>query len=352
MTDPLDKIKKPSSLPVLLLLGGGLILLMVLSGLGVLNQYVQSVLMSIGINIIFAASLNIVNGYMGEFSCGHAGFMAVGAYVSSVLSLILFTENKFLGPPLLPPGTAVFLFPLVIVLGGFAAALMGLLVAIPSFKTRDDYLAIITIAANYIITTAINNLSAVGGSRGLMGMKSVIFAMSDVLALPWTLFWIFLFVVISTVGIKRLMGSVLGKGISAIRYDEIAAEIMSVNTNRMKLLAFMFSSGLAGVAGGLFAHQLGFINPASFNIMKSTEGMVMVYLGGMGSLSGSVLSAVFFTFLLELMRPLQILKWVVIPLLLILLMQFRPEGLMGNRELNQVWPLIKKRLFAGRARHG
>jgi branched-chain amino acid transport system permease protein len=352
MTDPLDRIKKPSSLPALLLLAGALSLLMVLSALGVLNQYVQSVLMSIGINIIFAASLNIVNGYMGEFSCGHAGFMAVGAYVSSVLSLILFTENKFLGSPLLPSWTAVFLFPLVIILGGFAAALMGLLVAIPSFKTRDDYLAIITIAANYIITAAINNLAAVGGSRGLMGMKSVIFAMSDVFALPWTLFWIFLFVVISLAGIKRLMGSVLGKGISAIRYDEIAAEIMSVNTNRMKLLAFMFSSGLAGVAGGLFAHQLGFINPASFNIMKSTEGMVMVYLGGMGSLSGSALSAVFFTFLLELMRPLQIFKWVVIPLLLILLMQFRPEGLMGNRELNQLWPLIKKRLFAGRTRHG
>jgi branched-chain amino acid transport system permease protein len=352
MTSPPDRIKKTSSPPALLLVLGGLVLLIVLSGLGVLNQYVQSVLMSIGINIIFAASLNIVNGYMGEFSCGHAGFMAVGAYASSVLSLILFTENKFLGPPLLPPWTAVFLFPLAIIAGGAAAAIMGLLVAVPSFKTRDDYLAIITIAANYIITTAINNLEAVGGSRGLMGMKTVIFAMPAARFMPWTLFWIFLFAALSIAGIKRLMGSVLGKGISAIRYDEIAAEIMSVNTNRMKLLAFMFSSGLAGVAGGLFAHQLGFINPASFNIMKSTEGMVMVYLGGMGSLSGSVLSAVFFTFLLELMRPLQIFKWVVIPLLLILLMQFRPEGLMGNREINQVWPSVKKRLLAGRVRRG
>jgi branched-chain amino acid transport system permease protein len=139
------------------------------------------------------------------------------------------------------------------------------------------------------------------------------------------------------------MGSVLGKGISAIRYDEIAAEIMSVNTNRIKLLAYMFSSGLAGVAGGLFAHMLGFINPASFNIMKSTEGMVMVYLGGMGSLSGSVLSAVFFTFLLEAMRPLQILKWVMIPLLLILLMQFRPEGLMGNKEIPEMYRYLRDR---------
>jgi branched-chain amino acid transport system permease protein len=286
---------------------------------------------------------------MGEFSCGHAGFMAVGAYTSSVLSLILFTENKFTGAALLPPWTSIVLFPVVIIMGGLFAAIAGLIVAIPSFKTRDDYLAIITIAANYIIRTAINNLEIVGASRGLMGMKSTLFAMDDVLSLPWILIWIMIFVVICTGLIKRLMGSVLGKGISTIRYDEISAEIMSVNTNRMKLLAFMFSSGLAGIAGGLFAHMLGFINPASFDIMKSTEGMVMVYLGGMGSLSGSVLSAVLFTFLLEAMRPLQILKWVVIPLLLILLMQFRPEGLMGNRELSYLLDRFRLWLSARRA---
>jgi branched-chain amino acid transport system permease protein len=315
-----------------------------LSALGLINQYIQTVLMSIGINIIFAASLNIVNGYMGEFSCGHAGFMAVGAYTSSVLSLILFTENKLLGAALLPPWTAVILFPAVIIAGGIFAAVTGLIVAIPSFKTRDDYLAIITIAANYIVMTAINNLEIVGASRGLMGMKSTLFAMNSVLPLPWILIWIIVFVVLCVVLIKRLMGSTLGKGISTIRYDEISAEIMSVNTDRMKLLAFIFSSGLAGVAGGLFAHMLGFINPQSFNIMKSTEGMVMVYLGGMGSLTGSVLSAFLFTFLNELLRPLQILKWVFIPLLLILLMQFRPEGLMGNRELSDILPSLKKLL--------
>ncbi|MDR3161087.1 MAG: branched-chain amino acid ABC transporter permease [Spirochaetaceae bacterium] len=323
------------------LISGSVALITILAALGILNQYIQSVIMSIGINIIFAASLNIVNGYMGEFSCGHAGFMAVGAYISSVLSLILFTENKFLGAPLLPPQSALLLFPVVIIIGGIAAALAGLLVAVPSFKTRDDYLAIITIAANYIIMTAINNLEVVGASRGLMGMKATIFAMSDTIPLPWTLLWILLFVIVCVIAIKRLMASVLGKGISAIRYDEISAEIMSVNTNRMKLLAFMFSSGLAGIGGGLFAHMLGFINPSSFNIMKSTEGLVMVYLGGMGSLSGSVLSAVFFTFLLELLRPLQILKWVFIPLLLILLMQFRPEGILGNRELSDLFPVLK-----------
>ncbi|MDR1219069.1 MAG: branched-chain amino acid ABC transporter permease [Treponema sp.] len=303
---------------------------------GLINQYIQMVIMSIGINIIFASSLNIVNGYMGEFSCGHAGFMAVGAYTSSTLSLILFTENKFIGAPLLPPATSVFLFPVVVIIGGIAAAFAGLIVAIPSFKTRDDYLAIITIAANYIIMTALNNLEATGASSGLMGMRSVVNAMRDVVPLPWMLIWILAFALVCVIAIKRLMGSTLGKGVSAIRYDEISAEIMSVNTNRIKLLAFCFSSGLAGVAGGLFAHMISFINPKTFDIMKSTEGMVMVYLGGMGSLSGSVLSAMLFTFLLELLRPLQILKWVFIPLLLILLMQFRPEGLLGHRELSDV----------------
>ena len=319
------------------------VLTVALSMLGVINQYIQTVLMSIGINIIFASSLNIVNGYMGEFSCGHAGFMAVGAYTSSVLSLILFTDNHIIGAALLPAWTSVFLFPVVIIVGGIFAALVGLIVAIPSFKTRDDYLAIITIAANFIIIAAINNLNIVGASRGLMGMKATLFAMEDVISLPWILIWVMVFVVVCVGLIKRLMGSVMGKGISAIRYDEVAAEIMSVNTNRIKLLAFMFSSGLAGIAGGLFAHMLGFINPASFNIMKSTEGMVMVYLGGMGSLSGSVLSAVFFTFLLEALRPLQILKWVMIPLLLILVMQWRPEGIMGHRELPEIYSLLKNK---------
>jgi branched-chain amino acid transport system permease protein len=237
---------------------------------------------------------------------------------------------------LFPPQLSFLLFPAIVLIGGIAAAIMGLIIAIPSFKTRDDYLAIITLAANYIIVTAINNLEPVGGSRGLMGMKGTIFAMSDTVPIAWMFLWVMIFVLVCIIAIRRLMGSVLGKGISTIRYDEISAEIMSVNTNKMKLLAFMFSSGLAGIGGALFAHQLGFINPASFNIMKSTEGMVMVYLGGMGSLTGSVFAAILFTFLLEAMRPLQILKWVVIPLLLILLMQFRPEGLMGNRELPEL----------------
>lgn len=150
--------------------------------------------------------------------------------------------------------------------------------------------------------------------------------------------------------IKRFVGSTYGKGILAIREDEISAEIMGVNTQKAKMVAFMFSSGLAGVAGGLFAHILGYINPGSFTIMKSTEVLVMVYLGGMGSLSGSVLSAVLLTLILEILRPLQVFKWVVVPLLLFLLMLFRPEGLLGHQELTDVFPRLGR--FFGQREKG
>ena len=320
-----------------------ILLITVLAHFEIINNYFQTIIVTICINIIMSASLNIVNGYMGEFSCGHGGFMATGAYVSSVISLILFKDgNSITGSALLPESLSLLGFPLSIIAGGLGAMLVSLIVAIPSFKTRDDYLAIITVAANFIVTTAINNIPAVGASRGLMGMKSVMSSMADVVDVPWILVWGLVFAVLSILSIYYLMNSTLGKGISAVRYDEISAEIMSVDTNRMKLIAFTFSSFLAGIAGGLFAHLLGFINPSSFGIMKSTESLVMVYLGGMGSLSGSVLSAVIFTILLELLRPAQIWKWVIIPLILILIMEFHPEGIMGSKALTHFFPFLKK----------
>ena len=320
-----------------------ILIITVLAKFEIINNYFQTIIVTICINIIMSASLNIVNGYMGEFSCGHGGFMATGAYVSSVVTLVLFKNgNAITGHALLPEGWALLGFPIAVIIGGLASMLVSLIVAIPSFKTRDDYLAIITVAANFIVTTAINNIPAAGASRGLMGMKSVMNGMADVIDIPWILVWGLIFAITAVVAIHFLMNSTLGKGISAVKYDEISAEIMSVDTNRMKLIAFTFSSFLAGIAGGLFAHLLGFINPSSFGIMKSTESLVMVYLGGMGSLSGSVISAVVFTFLLELLRPAQILKWVIIPLILILIMEFHPEGIMGSRELTQVFPALKK----------
>jgi branched-chain amino acid transport system permease protein len=309
---------------------------------GWLDSYTQLVIMFMGINVIMSASLNLINGYMGEFSCGHAGFMAVGAYVTSIFTVWFFTDGSVFGPALLASPWAILLFPALLLVGGLAAALAGLMIAVPSFRTRGDYLAIITLAANYIIKSAIENIQVIGGARGFMGMSRVVGGMEAFLPAPWMLIWISLFTALAVLVIKRFIGSTYGKGVIAIREDEIASEIMGINTRKVKMIAFMLSSGLAGLAGGLFAHVLGYINPGSFTIMKSTEAMVMVYLGGMGSLSGSVLSAILFTLILEVLRPLELFKWVIVPLLLFFLMLFRPEGLLGHRELTEVLPWLRR----------
>lgn len=309
---------------------------------GFLGQYAQTFLCTMGIYMILAASLNLVNGYMGEFSCGHAGFMAVGAYTASIVGVMLFVGDEHLGPALLPMSFAPLAFPIILAAGFVAAALVGLLVAIPSFKTRGDYLAVITLAAGYIVKSALENIEIVGGPRGFMGMKKVVLSIEESFTVPWMLIWIFIGVVLTVWLLRRFVYSTYGKGVMAIHQDEVAAEIMSVNTNHMKLVAFMLSSGLAGLAGGLYAYLIGFVNPASFTILRSTECLVMVYLGGMGSLTGSILAAGIFTILLEFLKPLEQLKWVAIPMLLIVLMQFRPEGLMGNRELSDIFPKLKR----------
>ena len=312
------------------------------SWLRILNEYWQLVLLFMGINIILTVSLNLINGYMGEFSCGHAGFMAVGAYVTGILTVWLFAEDKVFGPPVLPAAWAIPLFPVALIAGAVAASLVGLLVAIPSFRTRGDYLAIITLAVNYIVKSAIENMEIIGGPRGFVGMKRVMNSMADVLDVPWLLIWTFIGIIVTILIIRNFTSSTLGKGVEAIREDEIAAELMSVNTRRVKVVAFMLSCGLAGLAGGLFAHWPGgYVNPGTFTILKSTEVMVMVYLGGMGSISGSIISAVGFTLLLELLRPLGVFKWVVIPLLLVVMMLLRPTGILGNRELTDVFPRLR-----------
>ncbi len=292
---------------------------------GALNDYRELVLIYMGVNIMLAISLNLVNGYMGEFSVGHAGFMAVGAYISSILTMWLFVDEAVFGEAMLsvPDWALPIGFLIALVAGGVAAALAGLLVAFPSFRTRGDYLAIVTLAVNFIVTGIINNIEAIGGPRGLNGVPL------------WTnLRWVFLLTALSVFAIHSLVNSTFGKGIVAIREDEIAAELMGVNTRKVKLVAFMVSSFIAGMSGGLFAHVLAYVNPGVFGILKSTEALVMVYLGGMGSISGSVIAAVLFTILIEAFRPLAVLKWVVVPLILILLMLFRPQGLFGFREVS------------------
>jgi branched-chain amino acid transport system permease protein len=312
------------------------------SWLGILNEYWQLVLLFMGINIILTVSLNLINGYMGEFSCGHAGFMAVGAYVTGILTVWLFAEDNVFGPPVLPAAWAIPLFPVALIIGAVAASLVGLLVAIPSFRTRGDYLAIVTLAVNYIVKSAIENMEVIGGPRGFVGMKRVMNNMADVFDAPWLLIWTFIGMIVTILIIRNFMSSTFGKGVEAIREDEIASELMSVNTRRIKVIAFMLSCGLAGLAGGLFAHWPGgYVNPGTFTILKSTEVMVMVYLGGMGSISGSIISAIGFTLLLEVLRPLGTYKWVVIPLLLVVMMLFRPSGILGNKELTDVFPRLR-----------
>ncbi|PLY02240.1 MAG: branched-chain amino acid ABC transporter permease, partial [Desulfuromonas sp.] len=222
-------------------------LLLVTAHFGWIDNYVQIVIMTIGINIIMSTSLNLINGNMGEFTCGHAAFMCIGAYISSILSVVCF-GTKF-GDPLFP-ATAVFIvFPIILLIGGFVAALSSLLVSIPSFKTRDDYLAIISLAVNYMIISALSNMSFIGGSRGFQGMKDTVWAMIDIFDGPWMMFWVILFTALTVWTIRRFISSTYGKGVNAICQDEVAAEIMSVNTNKIKIVNFMLAAGLAGCAG-------------------------------------------------------------------------------------------------------
>lgn len=292
------------------------LLFILLPRFGILNLYLQQVLMYVGINIILTISLNLVNGYMGEFSVGHAGFMAIGAYISSLLTVWVSPQSW--GP---------FVFPLVLILGGLGAALAGLIVAFPSFKTRGDYLAIVTLAFNMIIKSVLENIEAIGGPRGFMGMSKLT-----------NVAWVYVWVLITIFAIRNFVFSAYGRGILSIREDEVAAELVSVNTRQTKILAFVISSFFAGIAGGLFAHVLQFINPRSFTILKSTDVLVMVYLGGIGSIMGSILGASIYTILLELLRPLGVWRWVVGPLLLVILMVTRPRGIMGLREARWLLP--------------
>jgi branched-chain amino acid transport system permease protein len=302
-----DKRKK-----LLICLGAALLLALswLLPASGFLNPYVVQILMYVGINMILTLSLNMVNGYMGEFSVGHAGFMGIGAYAASILTVWV-----------LPKAWAPWAFPAVLVAGGLAAAVAGLVVAFPSFRTRGDYLAIVTLAFNMIVKSVLENLEVVGGPRGFLGMPRL----TD-------LFWVTAWVLITLLVLRRVVYSNFGRGITAIREDEVAANLTGVDTRRLKLYAFLISAFFAGVAGGLFAHLLQFINPRSFSILKSTDMLVMVYLGGVGSLTGSLLGATIFTVLMEILRPLGLWRWVIGPLLLVLLMIFRPRGIMGFRE--------------------
>lgn len=284
------------------------------------------------IAVILTLSLNLINGYMGEFSCSHPGFMALGAYGASTFSIALFTQSKLFGPAWLPSAFGVYCFPAGLIFGGIMASLGALVIAIPSFRTRGDYLAIISLAFMFIVKSVVENLEFLGGPRGMAGQP-------DWASLPMVFFWTTLCVWT----INNFVNSTLGKALNAIRDDESAAEAMTVNTRRTKMVAFMFSAFWAGVAGGLFAHVIRFINPGTFGIQRLAEVLAMTYFGGLNSVIGSIVGALSLNLLSEMLRPLELFKWIIIPLLLILVMIFRPTGLIAFREFNIRRVLAPKR---------
>lgn len=286
-----------------------------------LNPYILQILVYVGINITLAVSLNLINGYTGQFSLGHAGFMALGAYTSAALTFYLgaFADRAFGGVP----GAQTILFVLALVAGGVVAAMAGLLVGIPTLRLRGDYLAIATLGLGEIIRVVILNLDFVGGARGFTGIPE-----------RTNLFWVYGFAALTILVVHRLTVSTRGRAFLAIREDETAAEAMGIDTTRYKVTAFVVGAFFAGIGGGLFAHSVTYLHTNTFSFLKSIEFVVMVVLGGMGSITGSVIAAAVLTVLPELLRAAQELRMVIYSLLLIVLMLARPQGLLGTREIS------------------
>ena len=288
-----------------------------------MSDYRLLVLKLMLVAVILTLSLNVINGYMGEFSCSHPGFMALGAYAASAFTVLLFANDRLFGEALLPPAIGPFFFPIALIIGGLVAALGALVVAIPSFRTRGDYLAIISLAFTFIVKSLIENMEVVGGPRGLSQQPDWA-NLPVVFTTAMLCIWI----------INNFVRSTMGKALNAVRDNEMAADAMTVNTRRTKMLAFLFGAFWAGVAGGLFAHVLRYVNPGTFGLQKLAEVLAMVYFGGLNSIYGSIVGACGISLLGEALRPLELYKWIIIPLLLILVMIFRPTGLIAFRELD------------------
>jgi branched-chain amino acid transport system permease protein len=276
----------------------------------IIRRYHELVLIQIGYNIILAVSLNLSAGFMGQLPLGHAGFMSVGGYAAA-----LFTMSASL-----PPNLEL---PIALLLGFFAASVFGILIGLPALRLRGDYLAIVTLGFGEIIRVVILNLDFTGGAYGLKGI-----------ARETTVTWVYISVLVTLLVIGTLIKSRHGRAILSIREDEIAAEASGIPTTYYKVLAFAISAGFAGVAGGLYAHILIILDPSKFDFMKSAEILVIVVLGGLGSIFGSVVSATALTILPELLRGFDQYRMVIYSLMLILVMIFKPSGLCGRYEFS------------------
>jgi branched-chain amino acid transport system permease protein len=292
------------------------ILTIALQRIGILNKYYIQVMMFAGINIMMTASLNLVNGFTGQFCIGHAGFMSLGAYGAAVVTTMVFGGKNV---PALAQ-TPVFLLGLLV--GGLIAAFVGVLIGLPSLKLKGDYLAIVTLAFGEIVRAILRLIKPIGAARGMIGIPNYS-----------TLAWILFFMTLTLYLLKNLIYSPYGRAFIAIRDNEIAADVMGIDTTKYKITSFCIAAFIAGVAGGLYAHVLSFIQPDSFSFVKSSDYLVFMYAGGSGSLTGSIVGATLLTILPEVLRFLSDWRLAVYAAALVLVMLYRSDGICGGKEL-------------------
>ncbi len=272
------------------------------------NRYYLGIAIDIGINIILAVSLNLINGHTGQFSLGHAGFMAVGGYSAAKLTLTL--------QPVVPPWVQPLLFIVALLVGGAIAAVAGLAVGVPTLRLRGDYLAIVTLGFGEIIRVIFQTSETFGAATGLTGIPR------------WTSFgWAWGGAALCVFVITSLVNSTYGRGFIAVHDDEVAAGASGINPIRYKVTAFVIGAFFAGIAGGLYAHHKSFLSPTGFDFMKSIDIVVMVILGGMGRTVGVIIAAVLLTVLPEFLRGFADYRMIIYSLLIIVLMLARPQGL-------------------------
>lgn len=312
------------------------------------------ILLDIGIAIVLAGSLNIVNGYAGQFSIGHAGFMLAGGYAAAWLTFYggvhLFGAKVAVGGFL---GSGQLLFLASCALGGIIAALLGVAVGLPSLRLRGDYLAIVTLGFGEIVSglgritarqpTSVSEIK----DRSMLELSNNLGGATGFSQVPGytTLFFVYVFVFILLIFAFRLKYSSKGRGLLAVRENEVAAEAMGVDTTRAKVVAFVFSAFWGGVGGALYAHQLGAINPVEIGFQKSIDLVLIVVIGGMGSITGVVLGAAILVILPEVAREVADYRMILYAIALILVMLLRPQGIMGVRELwdTSLWRRATKR---------
>ena len=290
---------------------------------GLASSYIKGILMTCCIAIIMTTSLNLTIGVLGQLTLGCCGFEAIGAYSAALLSKLLVANGVQMDSTLR--------FLLVTFIGGVIACIFGVLVGIPALRLHGDYLAIITLGFGEIIRVIIQNLKVAGGMGLDKGAAGQALIGVDRIANLYVVFWI---TVVTVVLLFMFARSRYGRAVKAIRDDEIAVSASGVNVTYLKVMVFAISAFFAGIAGGIFAQYIGSLNPSMAGWLQSINYVIMVVFGGMGSLTGSIVSAIGLTILPELLRAFASYRMLVYSVALVLIMSFRPQGIFGNWEFS------------------